>query len=103
KMLDGNDGGFSNQFIKKVGNGLNTSFWLDKWVGDVPLNVRFPRLFHLEGNKDIMAGCKGRWVEGVWEWVWDWVRPPRGRAVEDLDNLNELLGDVSFSQDRVDR
>ncbi|GJS91989.1 reverse transcriptase domain, reverse transcriptase zinc-binding domain protein [Tanacetum coccineum] len=50
-----------------------------------------------------MAGCRGRWVEGVWEWVWDWVRPPRGRAVEDLDNLNELLGDVSFSQDRVDR
>ena len=47
KMLDGIDGGFSNQFFKKVGNGLNTSFWMDNWVGDVSLNNRFPRLFHL--------------------------------------------------------
>ena len=50
-----------------------------------------------------MAGCKGRWVEGVWEWAWDWIRPPRGRAVGDLDNLNELMRNVSFSQDRGDK
>nr|GFA14773.1 RNA-directed DNA polymerase, eukaryota [Tanacetum cinerariifolium] len=31
-----------------VGNGHNTRFWLDKWVSDIPLCVRFPRIFALE-------------------------------------------------------
>jgi len=35
----------------KVGNGLNTLFWMDRWVGDVPLRVRFHRLFDLSENK----------------------------------------------------
>nr|GEU51454.1 RNA-directed DNA polymerase, eukaryota [Tanacetum cinerariifolium] len=29
-------------------NGHNTRFWLDKWVSDIPLCVRFPRIFSLE-------------------------------------------------------
>nr|GEW52818.1 MLO-like protein 4 [Tanacetum cinerariifolium] len=32
----------------RVGNGHNTRFWLDKWVSDIPLYVRFPRIFALE-------------------------------------------------------
>nr|GFC58434.1 RNA-directed DNA polymerase, eukaryota, reverse transcriptase zinc-binding domain protein [Tanacetum cinerariifolium] len=32
----------------RVGNGHNTIFWLDKWVLDIPLCVRFPRIFALE-------------------------------------------------------
>ncbi|GJX53590.1 RNA-directed DNA polymerase, eukaryota, reverse transcriptase zinc-binding domain protein [Tanacetum coccineum] len=32
----------------KIGNGENTRFWIDKWVGDTPLSIVFPRLFRLE-------------------------------------------------------
>nr|GFB03039.1 RNA-directed DNA polymerase, eukaryota [Tanacetum cinerariifolium] len=32
----------------RVGNGHNTRFWLDKWVSDIPLCVRFPCIFALE-------------------------------------------------------
>jgi len=35
----------------KVGDGATTSFWLDQWVGDVPLCRRFSRLFNLAKNK----------------------------------------------------
>ncbi|GJU66242.1 hypothetical protein Tco_1252501 [Tanacetum coccineum] len=32
----------------KIGNGENTRFWIDKWVGDTQLSIDFPRLFRLE-------------------------------------------------------
>nr|GEV07363.1 RNA-directed DNA polymerase, eukaryota [Tanacetum cinerariifolium] len=32
----------------RVRNGNNTRFWLDKWVSNIPLCVRFPRIFALE-------------------------------------------------------
>jgi len=35
----------------KIGNGLNTLFWLDMWLGEVPLRVRYPRLYELSENK----------------------------------------------------
>jgi hypothetical protein len=35
----------------KTGNGLLTLFRLDRWLGDVPLRVRYPRLFDLSENK----------------------------------------------------
>ena len=37
--------------INNVGNSATTLFWLDRWVGDVPLKDRFCRLFELSGNK----------------------------------------------------
>ncbi|PWA35232.1 RNA-directed DNA polymerase, eukaryota, Reverse transcriptase zinc-binding domain protein [Artemisia annua] len=37
-------------FKKKVGNGRNTSFWPDKWLGGSPLHVSYPRLYRLDLN-----------------------------------------------------
>jgi hypothetical protein len=36
----------------RVGNGLETSFWSDLWVGEASLSVRFPRLYpwHCTGH-----------------------------------------------------
>nr|GEV32311.1 RNA-directed DNA polymerase, eukaryota [Tanacetum cinerariifolium] len=36
---------------KKVGNGANTSFWVDSWVSDIPLMQLYPRMFALDCNK----------------------------------------------------
>ncbi|GKF41143.1 hypothetical protein Tco_0124485, partial [Tanacetum coccineum] len=38
-------------FKKKVGNGRNTSFWHDNWIGGATLQDSFPRLYRLETNK----------------------------------------------------
>nr|GEU45968.1 RNA-directed DNA polymerase, eukaryota [Tanacetum cinerariifolium] len=40
------------------GDGLNTRFWFDTWILDLPLNVRFPQLFALELDKDISVAAK---------------------------------------------
>ncbi|GJX59347.1 RNA-directed DNA polymerase, eukaryota [Tanacetum coccineum] len=57
----------------RVGNGMNTSFWNDCWIGDSMLKHLFPRLFALETIKDISVAdkfcvpitCSFR------TWVWD--------------------------------
>nr|GEZ36690.1 RNA-directed DNA polymerase, eukaryota [Tanacetum cinerariifolium] len=36
-----------------VGNGLQTSFWKDHWIGESPLCTLFPRVFLLETSGDI--------------------------------------------------
>ncbi|GJU20006.1 hypothetical protein Tco_1153348 [Tanacetum coccineum] len=39
-------------FKKKLGNGEDTRFWLDIWVGNSTLKDSYPRLFHLESIQD---------------------------------------------------
>nr|GEV80712.1 RNA-directed DNA polymerase, eukaryota, reverse transcriptase zinc-binding domain protein [Tanacetum cinerariifolium] len=43
---------------KKVGNGENTSFWDDSWLGDVALKVLYKRLYALEMCKSISVAEK---------------------------------------------
>jgi len=41
---------FDDNILREVGYGSNTFFWTDKWIDDVPLCVRFSRLFDLGEN-----------------------------------------------------
>jgi hypothetical protein len=85
---------FSDALIRKIGNGLSTSFWNVKWVGSAPLAVTFPRLFSLSNFKD--NHVKDFWVEdGSWFFTW---RRNLFRWEEDLvTNLLNLLEPVIFS------
>ncbi|GJS74599.1 RNA-directed DNA polymerase, eukaryota [Tanacetum coccineum] len=47
-------------FVKKVGNGEDTSFWDDHWLTDSPLKIMYPRLFLLELNKQATIAYKLR-------------------------------------------
>jgi hypothetical protein len=38
-----------------VGNGRKTSFWKNSWTGDYPLADKFPCLFDLAYDKDILV------------------------------------------------
>ncbi|PWA50720.1 hypothetical protein CTI12_AA470350 [Artemisia annua] len=49
---------FKSHCKKRVGNGKDTRFWHDRWFGDKPLSVNFPRLFALELNKDVSVAVK---------------------------------------------
>ncbi|GJT52025.1 hypothetical protein Tco_0978182 [Tanacetum coccineum] len=46
-----------------VGNGSNIGFWVDRWVGDMRLCERFPRLYHLDRRKEGRVAKKGKWVD----------------------------------------
>ncbi|GKA33161.1 RNA-directed DNA polymerase, eukaryota [Tanacetum coccineum] len=49
---------FVSRCKKRVGNGCNTGFWLDIWVLDCPLSIRFPRIFALEIDKKVSISVK---------------------------------------------
>jgi hypothetical protein len=60
------------QNVKKcLGNGVNTSFWWDNWVGSAPLKDRFPRLFSIASQKEAkVADVWGGSVLGQWNFHW---------------------------------
>jgi len=64
---DEGEGWFAGLVLRKVGDGATTSFWLDRWVGDVPLSRRFSLLFNLAENKlaTVAFMFSLGWEEGV--------------------------------------
>ena len=70
---------YTDNVSLKTGNGLETLFWLDRWLGDVPLRVRYPRLYELPENKLLIVAHMYAlgWDEGgeAWKWrrrLWAW-------------------------------
>nr|GEY63734.1 RNA-directed DNA polymerase, eukaryota [Tanacetum cinerariifolium] len=43
---------------KRIGDCINTSFWPDPWLGDIPLKIKYPCLFSLELDKDATVAVK---------------------------------------------
>ena len=46
---------FDDNIRRVMGDGRDTYFWTDSWVGGVPLRVRFSRLFELAENRWMMV------------------------------------------------
>jgi len=54
---------FDENVRRVVGDGRNTFFWYDNWVGEIPLRFKFPRLFDLAVSKESS-------VEDMWRLGW---------------------------------
>ncbi|XP_024628914.1 uncharacterized protein [Medicago truncatula] len=63
---------FEDNIRRVVRDGRNTLFWYDRWIGDVPLRLKFPRLFNLAVEKECSVGeMVGRGLGsdgGAWVW-----------------------------------
>ncbi|GKF00533.1 reverse transcriptase domain, reverse transcriptase zinc-binding domain protein, partial [Tanacetum coccineum] len=46
---------------------------------------------------------KGKWVDNVWCWEWEWVRDLRGRVCKDLEDLVIILQNVIMKVNCRDR
>nr|GEY38241.1 RNA-directed DNA polymerase, eukaryota [Tanacetum cinerariifolium] len=49
---------YNMSIFKRIGNGINTRFWSDCWIGDLPLYAKFPQLYALELDKDASVAVK---------------------------------------------
>ena len=53
---------FEENIRRVVGNGRDTLFWYDRWLGDVSLRVKFSRLFDLAVEKE--SSVEDLWRRG---------------------------------------
>jgi len=71
-VSEGVESWFDRNVRRMVGDGRTTLFWFDHWVGEMPLRIKFSRLFDLAINKECMVeemASLGWEVEGrAWEW-----------------------------------
>ncbi|GAU32127.1 hypothetical protein TSUD_218780 [Trifolium subterraneum] len=93
---------FEESIERRVRNGVDTLFWSDPWLGGVPLNTRYRRLFDLATNQSISAAdmCQLRWKEGGagWQWrrqLWVW-------EAELLEECTSLLYDMVLQTNSTD-
>lgn len=78
-----------HSIVRKVGDGRNTLFWLENWLGSFSLAERYPRLFRLDRNQNCLVS--DRLLNG--EFIPDWIRPLRGGAtVMEADEIVRLVG-----------
>ncbi|GJV63562.1 RNA-directed DNA polymerase, eukaryota, reverse transcriptase zinc-binding domain protein [Tanacetum coccineum] len=104
KLIENIDISFKYSFTRKISSGADTMFWKDSWCGDgTRLMDKFPRLYALESNKDCMV--RDRWcsVNGVRGGRWSWHFAPRRRANDDLSSLVSLIGNLSLSEEGLDK
>jgi hypothetical protein len=65
---------FSQAVNKKLGNGALTSFWRDKWIGEIPLCDRFPRLFSISTQKEASVEEVRNQTSVSGDWRLEWRR-----------------------------
>ncbi|XP_039685099.1 uncharacterized protein [Medicago truncatula] len=63
---------FDDNVRRVIRDGRSTLFWHDTWLGDIPLKLKFPRLFDLAETKERMVEEMWRlgWEEEGGAWVW---------------------------------
>ncbi|GAU10267.1 hypothetical protein TSUD_423970 [Trifolium subterraneum] len=86
-------------FIKKLGNGGSTRFWLDHWIGVAPLKEVFPRLYNISLQMNHTIQEMGEWVNDKWIWHIKWRRI-FFTWEEDMDrHLWNLIGAVTITKE----
>ncbi|GLT57088.1 hypothetical protein SLA2020_300870 [Shorea laevis] len=89
-------------FIRKVGEGKETLFWEEVWIGNVSLREKFPRLYSLATNKQATIAEVGRSRECEGKWGWEWRRTLFVWESTLLQELEEILSQVHLQQGRED-
>jgi len=91
---------FEDNIRRVVGNGRNTFFWTDNWVGGVPLRMQFSHLYDLpvyrECSVEEMATLG--WEEG--ENAWGWRRRLLAWEEESVRECSTLLNNIIL-QDHI--
>ena len=106
RICDGFRSALGNQYADniriKTRNRLHTLFWLDRWLGDMPLRASYPRLYDLSDNKvsTVAHMYALGWGEGgeAWKWrrrLWAWEE-------ELVAECRTLLLTVSLQDDSND-
>ncbi|XP_056691767.1 uncharacterized protein [Spinacia oleracea] len=91
-----------NKTRSQIGDGKNTLFWHDLWLGDSPLKTKFPKLFRLCLHPSGTVFSFGFWNGRKWEWSFHWAREFRPHDITEWNNLLTLIDRVNFNPEIPD-
>ncbi|XP_024634416.1 uncharacterized protein [Medicago truncatula] len=97
------NGWFSSNISRSLGDGKDTKFWSDVWVGEVSLRARFYRLFELSLLKDESVAVMKELGWGVDGGAWRWRRRLFVWEEESVEELIILLQNVTLQVHREDQ
>jgi len=85
-----------------VGDGRGTLFWYDNWIGEIPLRLKFQRLFDLSVSKESTVEKMARlgWEEDGLAWVWR--RRLLAWEEESLRECSALLNNITLQENVLD-
>jgi len=100
---EGQNGNWFEEIIEwKLGKGDLINFWNDKWIGEVPLKEKFPRLYANSINKEATIREIGCWNNESWEWNLAWRMELFDWETPQLALMMEQLLDKSLNGERED-
>ncbi|XP_020262567.1 uncharacterized protein LOC109838548 [Asparagus officinalis] len=80
-----------------VGNGDQTLFWLDKWVGSSTLASMFPSLFSLSSSPSAFISSLRFKENSIWRWEIHFRIQLTGDLVFQYFNMLNIINSVSFN------
>nr|ABE87613.2 hypothetical protein MtrDRAFT_AC153125g45v2 [Medicago truncatula] len=91
---------FNGEVIRRVHNGLNTSFWNTKWRGEMIFCSKYPRLFAISNQKDAkvaeMWEDRGTETELIFNWrrrLFVWEEEILNNLLRDLHGFDRTQGE----------
>ena len=93
---------FEESISKRLGNGLNTFFWSDCWVGTESFMERFRRLFDLSIHKDLSVGEMYSLGWDEHGEAWSWRRRLLAWEEELVVEIRNLLTNVILQDTQLD-
>ncbi|KAD6454682.1 hypothetical protein E3N88_09388 [Mikania micrantha] len=93
------EGMCKNDAEKNFVSGTDILFWLDTWVGNSPLRIRFPALFLIERFKGFSIAERVNIHDGGFTLQFQWSKSELTVAEEDeIVLLFKIIGSVGFNQ-----
>ena len=92
-----------NLMRKSVGDGKETLFWNDFWLGESPLKSSYPRLFSIAFDPMATISSMSCWIGAEWRWSFSWARELRGRDQEEWARLQQQRVNVCLGRDEPDK
>ncbi|XP_071728629.1 uncharacterized protein [Rutidosis leptorrhynchoides] len=86
-----------HSFVKSIGSGDKTAFWLEHWIGQDKLCNLFPRIFRLETVREVSIKDRIKATDSGLMFEWSWSREPNGRTNSELQAMIDLLSGFSFA------
>lgn len=95
--------GLKSSFYKSIANGYSSLFWETSLsAAGAKFKQLFPRLFAQEVDKSTLFKDRWKFESNSWIGSWCWRSNLRGRIVDELRNLEELLHNMSLKESGVD-